>query len=341
MTTARPLAAPALCTAALSSLFALAACSGGVTSTGPIDGDAAMKHVRHLCETIGARPFGSEKLAAATDYLSSEIVKLGLEPKRHEIVDEPSGKTIRNLYCQIDGADPKDGPILMIAAHYDTKNTTGFPEPHYNFPFVGAIDGGGAPAVLLELARCIKAREPKSVPNVWLYWIDAEESIDFQWNHERALIGSKAFGRWLVREKVMPRVKTFVLIDLIGDKDIKIDEDGKSNPQLQQIFKETAAAMDISDRVYKYKSAATDDHEVFRDFGVPAVLLIDFTHRIGQQRFAEMNPNAKMPDPEGYAQWWHTAEDTVDKMSPESLAFAGNLVFAALPELEKFVLKRK
>ena len=139
----------------------------------------------------------------------------------------------------------------------------------------------------------------------------------------------------------MPRIKTFVLIDLIGDQNIKIDKDGKSNPELQQIFAQTAKALDLTDRVYKYESAATDDHEVFRDFGVPAVLLIDFTHRIGEQRWLEMNPGTKAPDAEGYAQWWHTKEDTVDKMSPEALAFTGNLVWAALVDLEKFVLKRK
>jgi len=300
-----------------------------------------MADVRHIVESIGPRPFGSDNLKKTADYFCAEIEKLGLKAERHEAVDPASKKTMRNLYCRIDGKDPQNGPILMIGAHYDTKLTEGHPEPSYNFPFVGAIDGGGAPCVLLELARCIKARQPALECNVWLYWIDAEESLDFQWNNERALIGSKAFCRWLAQEKVLPRVKGFVLLDLIGDKNIKIDRDGKSNEQLQQVFERTASQMGVSDRVYRYKSSTTDDHEVFRDFGVPAVLLIDFHHRIGEKRFSETNPNMKLPPNDGYAQWWHTEEDNLSAMSPDALAFAGNLVYAALPELEQFVLKRK
>lgn len=323
-----------------SCVLALGAC-GDVSSEGPVDGAKALVHVQQLCDAIGPRPFGSEGLKKASDYLAGEISKLGLEPRRHEVVDAPSGKTIRNIYCQIDGQDPKDGPILMLGAHYDSKLTEGHSNPEWNFRFVGAIDGGGAPGVLLELARCLKAREPKLVPNVWLYFIDAEESIDFQWNTERSLIGSKAFGRHLATEKILPRIKAFVLLDLIGDANIKIDEDGKSNPKLQQIFRDVAKEKGLTDRVYKYKSSATDDHEVFRDLGVPSVLLIDFYHRIGEKRWLEMNPGTKVPPSEGYEQWWHTPEDTTDKVSAASLAYAGNLVWAALPRLEAFVSKPK
>lgn len=317
----------------------LGSCGGGLA--GPVDGDRAYEHVRQLSVVIGERPFGSEGLAKAADYICGEVQKLGLEPKRHEPVDGPSGKTIRNLYVQIDGKDPQAGPILMIGAHYDTKLTAGHTDPNHNFKFVGAIDGGGAPAVLLELARVIKERQPKLEPNVWLYWIDAEESIDFQWNNERALIGSKAFVRWLSTEKILPRVKAFVLLDLIGDKNYKLDRDGQSAEPLQQIFEKKAAELSVSDRVYKYRSATTDDHIVFRDYRVPAVLLIDFMHRVGPERFKESNPNAPVPDSQGYTQWWHTPDDTIDHVSAESLAFTGNFVYAALPELEAFVLNKK
>ncbi len=81
----------------------------------------------------------------------------------------------------------------MIGAHYDTKLAEGHSDAAHNFPFLGAIDGGGGPAVLLELARAL--REQKSPPrvNLWLYWIDAEESLDWVWNDKRALLGSRAF----------------------------------------------------------------------------------------------------------------------------------------------------
>jgi hypothetical protein len=334
-------------------LLALAACGG--PPAGPVNGAAALEHVRQLSVVIGERPFGSDGLAKAADYISAEIRKLGLDPQRHEVVDEPSGKTIRNVYTQIGGKNAETGPILMLGAHYDSKLCSGHADAAHNFKFVGAIDGGGAPAVLLELARVIKAQTPPLEVSVWLYWIDAEESIDFQWNSERALIGSKAFTKWLGKEKVLPRVKAFVLLDLLGDANYKVDRDGNSHKELQEIFARAGEKLGCSDRMYQFPGARelqwyrdngrpwgiTDDHNVFTDCGVPSVLLIDFEHRIGKQRWQEMNPNSSPPDAEGYAQWWHTAEDTIDRMSADSLAFAGNLVCAALPDLQAFVLKKR
>ena len=316
----------------------LLTCCGG--PSGPVNGDAAMEHVRYLVEEIGPRPFGSPGLEQATEYFEAELKELGLQPQRHEVLHKSEDKTIRNLYVQIDGKDPENGPILMIGAHYDTKLTEGHAdEESHNFPFVGAIDGGGAPAVLLELARVFQEMQSELETNIWLYWIDAEESVDFHWNDERALLGSKAFCKWLDEEKILKRVKAFVLLDLIGDKDIKIDKDGNSHAQLQKVFEAAAAAMGESERVYKYESTIKDDHETFRNFSVPSVLLIDFHLRIPDHLVTEQG-GTPLPNPHGYAQWWHTPDDTLDKMSPDSLAFTGNLVMQAFPDLQEFVLKR-
>jgi Zn-dependent M28 family amino/carboxypeptidase len=313
---------------------------GGCGSSGPIDGAAAMRHVEAIC-AIGPRPFGSPELGKAADYICAELTKLGLQPKRQEETDEQEHKLIRNLYVQIDGPDPQSGPIVMIGAHYDTKLTQGQNDPARNFRFVGAIDGTGAPAVLLELARVLKTRPERPKVNMWLYWIDAEESIDWAWNKERSLLGSKAFCKWLAANKLMERVKAFVLLDLIGDRNIKIDRDGASSGPLQQIIEKAGAAMGESQRVYKYQSTFTDDHETFSLRGIPSVLLIDFQHRVGLVRWKEMAADQPMPDPEGYAQWWHTDQDTPDKMSAASLAFAGDLVLQALPAFEEFALKKR
>src|SRR5262245_51410952 len=225
---------------------------GGCGSSGPTDGAAAMRHVRTICD-IGPRPFGSPELGKAADYTCGELTKLGLQPKRQEETDAEEHKQIRNLYVQIDGPDPENGPIVMIGAHYDTKLAQGQNDPAHNFRFVGAIDGTGAPAVLLELARVLKTQKERPKVNVWLYWIDAEESVDWLWNDKRELIGSKAFCKWLAANKLMQRVKAFVLLDLIGDKDIKIDRDGASSGPLQEIIEKAAAAMGESRRVYKYQ----------------------------------------------------------------------------------------
>ena len=326
---------------ALAAAALLTAACGG--SSGPVDGGKAYGHLQAFVG-FGPRPFGSDALGRTADYIGGELQKLGVAMKRHEVVHDKEKKTIRNLYAQIDGEDPQNGPILLIGAHYDTKVAEGHADAKCNFPFVGAIDGGGGPAVLIEVARALKARPQPPKCNVWLYWIDAEESIDWTWNDERALLGSKAFCAMLSKEKLLSRVKAFVLIDLVGSKDWKVDRDGNSDTKLLDVFGAAAKAMGEDKRMYEVPSPADiqayrarginwgtkDDHEVFKNYGVPSVLLIDFARRMP----------AEQKDPR-FEQWWHTADDDLGAVDADALAFTGNLVMKALPDLEAFVLARK
>lgn len=312
-------------------LALLPQCSSGIK--GPIDGAAAMAHVEHLCNVIGPRPPGSPELQRAGDYILDELKKLGLKPEEQIWTDPVEKIRFRNLFVQIDGTDPVAGPILGIGAHYDTKVTHGHDKADQNFRFVGAIDGAGGPAVLLELARAFKNR--KAGPNIWLIWFDGEESLEFDWKDERALFGSWHFVKTMSADKerfpkgLRDRMKTFVLLDLIGDKDIKIDKDVTSNPTLNQIFLDTATAMGEADRMFQDQLSKIfkDDHLPFREFGVTVVDLIDFQWRIPKERGGQEKP--------GLQAWWHTDKDTPDKMSKAALKFAGDLVYLAVPAIEK------
>jgi glutaminyl-peptide cyclotransferase len=349
-----PVRRRSIAVAAAAALTLAAACSSGGPD-GPVDGGKAFAHVQAMVG-FGPRPFGSDALAKTADHITGELTKLGLKPQRHEVLHEREKKTIRNLYAQIDGDDPANGPILMIGAHYDTKLAEGHTgtDAQHNHRFVGAIDGGGGPAVLLELARVLKDRTPKLKPNVWLYWIDAEESLDWTWNDERALLGSKAFCKMLSETKVLSRVKAFVLIDLIGSRNFKIDRDGNSDKKLQDLFAAVAKRAGVEDRVYEFPTAddidfyrrqnakwgITDDHIVFTRYGVPSVLLIDFEYRV-PPHLQNLKPGQPPRVNSRFEQWWHTADDDLDAMDPDALAFTGNLVWQALPELEAFVMARK
>ena len=112
-----------------------------------------MEHVRRMAE-LGPRPAGSAELILAGNYIVGEIRKLGLQP--HEDVWTEEEITFRNIWTEVPGSDPERGPILAFGAHYDTKRTQGHPLPGQNFRFVGAIDGAGAPGLLLELARLLR-----------------------------------------------------------------------------------------------------------------------------------------------------------------------------------------
>jgi len=315
----------------------LAAC--GPAEQGPIDGERAMQHVEFLVK-FGPRPAGSGALTQAADYIQKKLTELGLTPQVQRWRDERFGLELQNLWVEIPGKDPEHGPILVIGAHYDTKLCDGHPNPAHNFRFVGAIDGAGGPAVLLELARHLKDRA--NVPNIWLVWFDGEENLDFDWNREndhKALLGSRHFVETMAADKtrfpngLSKRMKAMVLIDLVGDKNPKIDHDITSDPELNEIVREAAEAMGEGARVFEFELASgfKDDHLPFKNYGVRAVDLIDFRFRIPDHLVeggrAEHDPR--------YARWWHSTEDTPDKMSPFGLKFFGDLVWLALPRIER------
>lgn len=312
----------------------LPACSASVS--GPVDGARALAHVRRMVE-FGPRPPGSAAIEQTRQWMEAEIRKLGLEPRRmaFRAPGEPQIGEFVNLWTEIPGQDPANGPILALAAHYCSKLTEGHANPAHNFRFVGAIDGAGASCVLLELARHLKER--KTVPNVWLIWFDGEESLEFEWNDKRALFGSRHFAAAMQADKqrfpkgLAQRMKAFVLLDLIGDKDLKIDRDLWSNGDLQKVFLEAAKRMGEERRMFAWESKITDDHIPFQKLGVPVINLIDFFWRDPNSRKDPAQVPASVRDLQA---WWHTPEDTVDKMSAASLALAGNLVWTALPGIE-------
>ena len=311
--------APSYYAAVIVSVLAFS-CEGG--SSGPVSGAEAMAHVEVMVKH-GPRPSGSDALKETQAYLIAQIEQLGLQPQVQEWEDPVANVAFKNIWTEIPGADPQ-GPILILAAHYDTKLSE-------DIEFVGAIDGAGAPSVLLELAQHLQTRE--NYPNVWLVFFDGEESIPWDWDDDLSLFGSKHFVAEMKKDKerfprsVSSRVKALVLLDLIGSKNQKIDRDAASARQLSDIFLEAAQAMGEEERMYAFQSEMKDDHVPFKEgAGIAVIDLIDFVQRV---------PGG-VADPD-YEQWWHTADDTVDAMHPDSLEFVGNLVWYALPILEEKV----
>lgn len=318
----------------LLSLPTLSAC--GAKETTPFDGERAMEHVKFL-HKYGPRPAGSRALTQAADFIQKKLTELGLSPQVQRWREEEFKLDLQNIWVQIDGEDPKNGPVLVIGAHYDTKLCQGFDNPAHNFTFVGAIDGTGGPAVLLELARHLKDR--KNVPNIWLVWFDGEENVEFEWtDDEKALFGSRHFVKTMAADKerfpkdFSARVKAMILLDLVGDKNPKIDKDTYSNTDLLAIFESAGKRMGEGARVFQTSSSIKDDHLAFIKYGVPSINLIDFHFRIPQER---ARPGEKAQLDKRYTAWWHTELDTPEQMSPFGLKFFGDLVLLGLPEVEQ------
>ncbi len=215
----------------------------------------------------------------------------------------------RNVVATIPGAQPG---VVVVAAHYDTKDVPGF---------VGANDGASGVAVLLELARALPRRLPG--PSLDLAFFDAEESrgtaggpAAFAASGDR---GSEQFVRYARSggEQGTPplsAIRAMVLFDMVGDCDLRIPLEANSDADLYGRF---AAASGASGPFEGEASGVLDDHTPFTDAGVPAVDLIDFEYGPGP------SPGA----------WWHTRRDDLRHVCAPSLAAVGTPALAALPAI--------
>jgi Zn-dependent M28 family amino/carboxypeptidase len=265
-----------------------------------VDGAAALRHVERLV-AIGPRVAGSPGGERARAYIVGELKKLGLEPAVQPFeTDTPHGRLrMANVIVKLPGRRPE---VIALAGHYDTKLFA-------SFRFVGANDGGSSAALLIELARRL-AKAPREY-TVWLVWFDGEEARG-SWTATDSLYGSRHLAAELARTRRLP--KALVLLDMVGDRDLNIRREAHSTPWLTDILWASAARLGHARHFVNEAMPVEDDHAPFLRAGVPAALLIDFDY----------------PP-------WHTAEDTLDKVSAQSLAVVGDVVLDALPSIEHFL----
>ena len=266
-------------------------------ATRGVDGAAALRHLERLV-AIGPRVAGTPGGERARAYITGKLKKLRVRVEVHAFeADTPHGRRrMANVVAVVPGRRPD---VILLGGHYDTKS---FKE----FRFVGANDGGSSAALLLELARGLAAA-PREY-TYWVVWFDGEEAL-VSWTERDSLYGSRRLAADLARSGRLPRA--VVLVDMIGDRDLGILRDTYSTPWLREIVWATAARLGHGRHFLGVEMGVEDDHAPFLRAGVPAVLLIDFDY----------------PP-------WHTAEDTVDKVSPRSLAIVGDVVLEALPSIE-------
>lgn len=265
------------------------------------DGAAALRHVERLVG-IGPRVAGTPGGARAREYIVAELKKItGAQVQvRPFDADTPHGRqSMVNVIAALPGNRPD---VVMLAGHYDTKLFT-------QFRFVGANDGGSSAGLLLELARCLAMR-PRDY-TYWLVWFDGEEARE-QWNERDSLYGSRRLAAELARDKRLPRA--MILVDMIGDRDLTIRREAHSAAWLTAIIWDAAARLGYSRHFLRDTIPVEDDHVPFLRSGVPATLLIDF----------DFPP-------------WHTAGDTLDTISADSLAVVGQVLLESLPSVEHYL----
>jgi peptidase M28-like protein len=268
------------------------------------DSGRAWEHLRQLV-AIGPRPSGSPAIEQTRTYVKAQLSAAGVAFSEQAWDDTtPLGKVrMVNIVATIPGARKER---LIIAGHYDTKLFR-------QFRFVGASDGGSSAAFLIELARVLKTR--KNPLTIELLFLDGEEAV-VEWEGDDHTYGSRHYVEVSKRDGSLASIKALILIDMIGDRDLRIRRDTNSSGWLTDIIWDAARRLDLDQAFVADTTRVDDDHVPFLRAGVPSVDIIDLDY-----------------EP------WHTAKDTLDAVSARSLQIVGDVVLAALPHIESRLTK--
>ena len=228
------------------------------------------------------------------DYIREELEKSGWDVEVQE--SETLGHPIRNVVARRGSGSE----WVILGAHFDSRilaDRDGSVE-NQTKPVPGANDGASGVAVLLELARVIPEDLDKKI---WLVFFDLEDQgrIDgWDW-----ILGSQVFV-----DDLQGKPDAVVVIDMIGDAELNIHREKTSNPELTDEIWGIAAELGYADNfINTEKYAILDDHTPFLSAEMKAIDIIDFDY-----------------------QYWHTVEDTADKVAPHSLKVIGDVLLAWL-----------
>jgi glutaminyl-peptide cyclotransferase len=281
------------------------------SATAGFDGARAYEHVRQLV-AIGSRSPGSDGIHRAQGYIIGQLKSFGCKVEEHDFHGStPLGDVaMKNIVAKISGTGSN---IVLYATHYDTLRMA---------HFVGADDGGSGTGTMLELARIFCARKRQSPLNMWIVFFDGEEAQgewtdknSVQWTNGNSTFGSREMAASMALSGDLKRLKAMILADMIGSSDLKIKRDSNSTPWLTDTIWAIATRLAYGNVfVNESTSVGGDDHFSFIRRGVPGCDIIDF----------DIAPT-----------YWHTPQDTLDKVDPRSLAIVGHVFIETLPALEK------
>jgi Zn-dependent M28 family amino/carboxypeptidase len=273
----------------------LVALWASVAAAAAFSGASALNYTARAV-AFGPRPPGSDAHRRLQSYILAELRRF-----RCEVVEDaftaqtPLGPVLmKNIVARFPGTS---GKAVAITGHYDTKSLPGR-------RFVGANDGGSSTGFLLEMARTLSARPRRH--DVYLVWFDGEEAI-VQWSEADSLYGSRHLVRRWRQDGTLERLTALINVDMIGDKELGIVREAHSTLWLRERIWQIAAELSYRRHFLNEVVEIEDDHVPFLRAGVPAVNLIDFDYGPGHS-------------------WWHTEQDTMDKLSAQSFQAVGDVV---------------
>ena len=273
-------------------------------STGQISGAATYALTKEFLAAAPKRFNGSPGHLAAEKFIQSHFAP---EEKDHRFeVDSftastPAGlQSMHNLIVKFPGK--KDG-IIVLADHYETNY------PLKDIAFVGANDGACTSALLIEIGEYLRTHPPSGY-SIWLVFFDGEEAVK-SWSAQDSTYGSRHLAAKWSQDGTLPHIKALLNADMIGDKHLDIDLDGNSDKNLLALLQTAAKNTGHANALSKDTTPIEDDTLPFHTRGVPVLDVIDY----------DFGPHTNAL-PDGYH---HTAEDTIDKISPQSLQTSADI----------------
>jgi glutaminyl-peptide cyclotransferase len=286
-------------------LWALLLPATSISHSYAFSGAEAMAYTRRAT-AFGERPAGSEAIEKLRKWIVSELKPLGGQLTTDSFTAEtPAGPvSMANIILRFPGTS---GKAVVIAGHYDTKK---IPMVH----FVGANDAGSSTGFLMEFAKVAAAM--KHPDDLYIVFFDGEEAVRKEWTENDSTYGSRHLAAKWLADGTLGRIKAFINIDMIGDKDLDIADDENSSQSLREMMWQIADKLGYSKYFRRDPGGIEDDHKPFADAGVNAIDIIDLDY----------GPNGS---------YWHTAQDTPDKLSAHSFQVVGDVVSELVKELGK------
>jgi glutaminyl-peptide cyclotransferase len=303
-----PLSTCALSAVLLAAAFADCACDEDrADALAPkFDAERAWTHLEGQV-ALGPRPSGTAAAEKCRAYIEAQLTSYGLQAKRETFKDKtPAGEIeFTNVYADFASADPK-ATMVIVGSHFDTKRM--------KETFVGANDGASSTAVLLELSRLIASGGKRPITYRFLF-LDGEEAVNPEWRDPDNTYGSRFHAAALKKSGMNKQVRAFVLLDMVGDKDLHVNGDTYSDRRLQGLFFEAARKNGLGGHVDGRREEIHDDHLSFMAVGIPSLDLIDLDYGPANG-------------------FWHTDKDVPANCSKESLSAIGRIVLLGLGALE-------
>ena len=265
-------------------------------------GEKALAHVQALVD-LGPRPAASTALEKARVYIQQNLKASGWTvAEQHFISQTPRGAvSFVNLIATRPERHSRGEPRFLVCSHYDTKSFD-------DITFVGANDGGSSTGALLELARVLSLH-PRLAGKIELLFFDGEEAYD-HFSATDGLYGSHYFAEQVKNTRRQGAYRGGILWDMVGDRDLTITLPPDSPVELSRGIFAAAKALQMRNYFTYDNNEVLDDHSPLNAIGIPTIDLIDFN----------------FPP-------WHTAADTMDKLSAQSLQIVGAVTLYYLSEI--------